>query len=674
MSTSGLKAIAPVPTAADFLDIVLSRTQRKTPTVIHKNFKISRIRNFYMRKVKFTQDSFDEKLGAILSEFPMLDDLHPFLASLMNVLYDKNHYKLALGQLRTARHLIDHVAKDYVRLLKFGDSLYRCKQLKTAALGRMATIMRRQKDPLAYLEQVRQHISRLPAIDPNTRTLLICGYPNVGKSSFINKVTRADVDVQPYAFTTKSLFIGHLDYKYLRWQVIDTPGILDHPLEEMNTIEMQSITALAHLKSCVLYFMDLSEQCGYTVEAQCKLFHSIKPLFTGKPVMLVINKIDVMRLEDLTPENRTLVQEIIDSENVQCIQVSCHSEEGVMELKNKACDALLAHRVDAKLKGSKINSVINRIHVAQPVARDDVVRTPFIPDVVTERKKYDKSDPNRKKLLHDIEQEEDREGIFSINLKTNYLLANDEWKFDIVPEIMNGKNVADFIDPDIAEKLEALEREEDKLQAEGYYDSEEDMFDAEDEREKVEARKALAHKIHSQSIKKSKKNQARLPRTAGLRTLSELSTELKKAGYNPSSIEARAGMLAKAQATKRKRAETDMDVDVDVDEDMDDAEPVAEGDEGEWMDVDGEEPPSRKRAKSDSGTFIAKSARAPRTNRQLAGMRDDQQASKAIRLRNLGQRERNMHAKAGESDRAIRVKKPKHLFAGKRKAGKTSRR
>jgi nucleolar GTP-binding protein len=134
----------------------------------------------------------------------------------------------------------------------------------------MATVMRRQKDPLAYLEQVRQHICRLPAIDPNTRTLLICGYPNVGKSSFINKVTRADVDVQPYAFTTKSLFIGHLDYKYLRWQVIDTPGILDHPLEEMNTIEMQSITALAHLKSCILYFMDPSEQCGYTIEAQVR--------------------------------------------------------------------------------------------------------------------------------------------------------------------------------------------------------------------------------------------------------------------------------------------------------------------------------------------------------------------------------------------------------------------
>ena len=53
------------------------------------------------------------------------------------------------------------------------------------------------------------------------------------------QVTRADVDVQPYAFTTKSLFVGHMDYRYLRWQVIDTPGILDRPLEERNTIEMQ---------------------------------------------------------------------------------------------------------------------------------------------------------------------------------------------------------------------------------------------------------------------------------------------------------------------------------------------------------------------------------------------------------------------------------------------------
>ena len=57
----------------------------------------------------------------------------------------------------------------------------------------------------------------------------------------------------------------------------------------------------------------------------------------------------------------------------------------------------------------------------------------------------------------------------------DYILANDEWKNDIIPEIMDGKNIADFIDPDIAEKLEALEREEETLEAEGFYDDREDM-------------------------------------------------------------------------------------------------------------------------------------------------------------------------------------------------------
>ncbi len=107
-----------------------------------------------MRKIKFTQQSYHDKLTTVLTEFPQLDDVHPFYADLMNVLYDRDHYKLALGQINTAKHLIDNVAKDYVRLLKFGDSLYRCKQLKRAALGRMCTIMKRQNQSLQYLEQV----------------------------------------------------------------------------------------------------------------------------------------------------------------------------------------------------------------------------------------------------------------------------------------------------------------------------------------------------------------------------------------------------------------------------------------------------------------------------------------------------------------------------------------
>lgn len=52
----------------------------------------------------------------------------------------------------------------------------------------MCTLMKKLGPSLAYLEQVRQHLSRLPSIDPSTRTLILTGFPNVGKSSFMNKV------------------------------------------------------------------------------------------------------------------------------------------------------------------------------------------------------------------------------------------------------------------------------------------------------------------------------------------------------------------------------------------------------------------------------------------------------------------------------------------------------
>lgn len=332
MVVYNFKKIATVPTAKDFIDVVLSKTQRQTPTVVHKQYAIGRIRSFYMRKVKYTQQAYEEKIARILDEFPRLNDVHPFYADLMNVLYDRDHYKLALGQLNMARGLIDRIGKDYLRLLKFGDSLYRCKQLKRAALGRMCTLMKKLKSSLEYLEQVRQHLARLPSIDPNTRTLLVCGFPNVGKSSFMNKVTRADVEVQPYAFTTKSLFVGHCDYKYLRWQVIDTPGILDHSLEERNTIEMQSVTALVHLKAAVLYFIDLSELCGYSVKEQVSLFMNLKPLFEGKPLVVVFNKSDQKTVDQCNPAEQALVKSM-EGPNVQFVTCSTLTEEGVSGLK-----------------------------------------------------------------------------------------------------------------------------------------------------------------------------------------------------------------------------------------------------------------------------------------------------------------------------------------------------
>ncbi|CAI0401601.1 unnamed protein product [Linum tenue] len=165
--------------------------------VIHKGNAISRVRQFYMRKVKFTETNFTDKLSKTIEDFPRVEDIHPFYGVLLHVLYNKDHYKLALGQLNTTRNLIKRIREDYVKLLKYGDSLYRCKSLKRAALGRVCTVTKRIGSSLAYLEHVRQHMVKLPSINMGAPTILICGCPNVGKSSFLNKITRANVEVQP---------------------------------------------------------------------------------------------------------------------------------------------------------------------------------------------------------------------------------------------------------------------------------------------------------------------------------------------------------------------------------------------------------------------------------------------------------------------------------------------
>ena len=669
-----------VPTAKDFIDVVLSRTQRQTPTVVHRGYAITRIRQFYMRKVKFTQTSWNEKLSRILEDFPRVDDIHPFYSDLLNVLYDKDHYKLALGQLNTARNIIDKIAKDYVKLLKYGDSLYRCKQLKRAALGRMCTIMKKHAASLAYLEQVRQHMSRLPSIDPNTRTILVCGYPNVGKSSFMNKVTRADVEVQPYAFTTKSIYVVHTDYKYLRWQVLDTPGILDRPLEERNTIEMQSITAMAHLRAVVLYIVDASEQCGYTIKQQSDLFHSIKPLFANKPLVVAINKTDVRKLEDLKPEDAALIDAMRDAargpaslrmegdDEDDLPTMSTLNEEGVSLVKQVCCDKLLAARVEQKLASRRAGEVLNRLHVAQPKPRDAVARPAVIPHSVA-LNRLKKADGSLKIVTEkELQDLNGGAGVYSADLRKDYQLDDDSWKYDIMPEIFNGKNVADFIDPEIDERLAELEREEDELEAAFAEEKAQAEMEAEpdmDDEEKAllkEVRGRRKELVETHRRKKSAGNNApTLPRTvsashadpAKRATTKRMKESLEAMGVDPSRAIARARDRSVAREGRlRKRSRSAAETDEAMDDD--------------------EEKVRKHSSKSRSVSVARRVDRADRS--KSVGLRDDDERMRAQKMADKAQRKMNKRAKIGEADRTIITKMPKHLFSGKRGIGKTDRR
>lgn len=125
----------------------------------------------------------------------------------------------------------------------------------------------------------------------------------------------------------------------------------------------------------------------------------------------------------------------------------------------KACDTLLAQRVEKKLhvKGSSENGVLNRLFVAYPTPRDEKVRAPFIPSIVQHKRLVQKGggdlaelrDPKISKLERELEVEMGNQ--YYLDLKKHYLLKNEQEKYDVVPEIWEGHNIADFIDPNIIE-------------------------------------------------------------------------------------------------------------------------------------------------------------------------------------------------------------------------------
>lgn len=73
---------------------------------------------------------------------------------------------------------------------------------------------------------------------------------------------------------------------------------------------LQSITALAHLRAAVLYIVDISEQCGYTIAQQAALFHSIRPLFANKPLIIVANKTDVVKPDSLSDADKACIRDM----------------------------------------------------------------------------------------------------------------------------------------------------------------------------------------------------------------------------------------------------------------------------------------------------------------------------------------------------------------------------
>jgi len=230
---------------------------------------------------------FTDNLANIVRRFPSFDQLPKFYYELTDILVGVENLKMSLASVDWASKKIHEVARSYVGKIRDSDIP---EPVRREAFGRIASIIKSINKDLLLLNEARNILRKLPDVQDEP-TIVVAGYPNVGKSSFVSKITGASPEIAPYPFTTKGVKIGHFIRDGVRYQVMDTPGLLDRPMSERNIIERQAITAIHFLDAVVMFMIDPSESCGYEIEDQKRLLVEIQENFK-LPMLVVANKAD----------------------------------------------------------------------------------------------------------------------------------------------------------------------------------------------------------------------------------------------------------------------------------------------------------------------------------------------------------------------------------------------
>jgi len=276
-------------------DELLDKAFRKASRVDYEGrTRIDTVRESNIAKLKSVRDTIVDTLGRYVKAFPSIERQSPFYRELIDVTIGKDRLKKSLGALDWCRGNVARIAKDATRETSRAATISRIDDLRRSAYGRISSFVKQVRKELDFLAKARDTMKKFPAVNPDDPTIVIAGAPNVGKSQLVGAISSAKPKVAVYPFTTQEISVGTFMRKYVRYQVIDTPGLLDRPLDERNPIELRAILALKHLADVVVFMLDPTETCGYPMADQEHLLDAIKKEFSGIPVFEVENKADMV--------------------------------------------------------------------------------------------------------------------------------------------------------------------------------------------------------------------------------------------------------------------------------------------------------------------------------------------------------------------------------------------
>lgn len=280
-----------------YFGIAVKRTTKRVDELRQGSLRgsnLQRSKFIELSKLESMEKEIASQLLKVVKSFPSLDNLSEFYQQLIEVTLSMEYLKRSLASLKWCVEKNTSFLNMYKRKIKNATEITMINKFRKEFYGRIGSTLKQIRKHLLYLEEARKTMRDFPSIKTSLTTIAIVGFPNVGKSTLLSKLTTAKPKIAAYAFTTQGVNIGYSEINGEKIQFLDTPGTLAR-FEKQNVIEKVATLSIKYVAEALIYVFDLTET--YPLEQQIKLFENLKK--TRKPILIYLAKTDVTDKEDI---------------------------------------------------------------------------------------------------------------------------------------------------------------------------------------------------------------------------------------------------------------------------------------------------------------------------------------------------------------------------------------
>ncbi len=160
----------------------------------------------------------------------------------------------------------------------------------------------------------------------------LVGFPNVGKSTLLSRVTNAQPKIANYHFTTLSPNLGVVDLDGDGFVIADIPGLIEGASEGVGL----GLDFLRHIErtKVIIHMVDAASVEGRDPIADIYAIHkelqAYNPEIAARPQVIAANKVDAIWEEDHSPVEK--IRQEFEPRGIKVFPISAVSGQGLKEL------------------------------------------------------------------------------------------------------------------------------------------------------------------------------------------------------------------------------------------------------------------------------------------------------------------------------------------------------